>query len=264
MTQLRAVVFDWAGTTVDFGCLAPTGAFIDTFAKFNVPVSEAEARRPMGMYKKDHLRVMLSEPEIGKRWAAAHGRDWTEADVEAMYREVTPRQVEAAGRFALPVPGLLECVEELRSRGLRIGGTTGYFREAADITARVAKQHGYAPDANVCADDVLAGRPAPWMLFRVMEQLGVYPPTAVVKVGDTAVDVAEARNAGAWAVAVIDSGNAVGLSVEQFADLPAADRDRLRSEAEKMFTAAGALFVIANLAALPAALDAIEGVTCST
>lgn len=257
MTSIRAVVFDWAGTTVDFGCLAPTGAFVDTFAQFGVAVSVAEARGPMGLYKKDHIRVMLSDPSIAARWLSAHGRNWVESDVEALYRDVTPRQVEAAGRYSLPVPGLATCVEEIRRLGLKIGGTTGYFREAAEVTARVARNHGYAPDANVCADDVPAGRPAPWMLFRVMERLEVYPPRSVVKVGDTTADIAEALNAGAWAVAVIDSGNAIGRSATDFAALPDSEKRRLRANAKAELRDAD--FVIETIADLPAILQDIDG-----
>ena len=32
--KIQAVVFDWAGTIIDFGCFAPTTAFIDVFAEF--------------------------------------------------------------------------------------------------------------------------------------------------------------------------------------------------------------------------------------
>jgi phosphonoacetaldehyde hydrolase len=49
---IRLVVFDWAGTVIDFGCCAPVAAFRDAFAKLGVPVSVAEARAPMGLHKK--------------------------------------------------------------------------------------------------------------------------------------------------------------------------------------------------------------------
>lgn len=47
--QLQAVIFDWSGTLVDFGSLAPTQIFVDAFASFNIPLSLEQARGPMGL-----------------------------------------------------------------------------------------------------------------------------------------------------------------------------------------------------------------------
>ena len=118
---------------------------------------------------------------VAARWRSTVGHDWTEADVEDLYRDVTPRQVAAVEVCSALVPGVCDCVTRLRERGIKIAATTGYFREAAAIVLAAAKQQGYEPDFAICADDVPAGRPAPWMIFRAMEALGVYPPSAVVK-----------------------------------------------------------------------------------
>jgi phosphonoacetaldehyde hydrolase len=96
------------------------------------------------------------------------------------------------------------------------------------------------------------------MLFRVMEALDVYPPWAVVKVGDTPVDVAEGRNAGAWSVGVIDSGNEIGLSEEEFDALPAPERERRRRAVRETFLRVGAHAAIDSLHQLAAAIKAIE------
>ena len=43
--QLEAVIFDWAGTIVDFGSFAPTQIFVDAFrTAFAFDLSLAEAR----------------------------------------------------------------------------------------------------------------------------------------------------------------------------------------------------------------------------
>jgi phosphonoacetaldehyde hydrolase len=264
--EIRLVVFDWAGTTVDFGCRGPTEAFIEVFAASGgVPVSQAEARAPMGLAKKQHLAEMLRLPAVAGRWRSAHGRAPTEEDVETLYRAVTPRQVANAARFGALVPGLLACVEELRSRGIRIGATTGYFREAALAAARAAAEHGYEPDCSVCTDEVAVGRPAPWMLLRVMERLNVYPPATVVKVGDTAVDMAEGRNAGCWCVGVVDSSNGMGLSPEEFAALTTTQREGRRAEVRRQLLAAGAHLVVDSVAELPEALHRLSGCfTCGS
>ncbi len=257
--EVRLVVLDWAGTAVDFGCRGPARAFIEVFAAFGVAVSEAEARAAMGLAKKEHLRALLRLPGVAGRWRSAHGRAATEADVEEMYQAVTPRQVENAAVFGAVVPGLVECVAELRRRGIRVGATTGYFREAAEAAARVAARQGYEPECSICADEVPAGRPAPWMLFRVMERLNVYPPAVVVKVGDTPADVAEGRNAGCWSVGVVDSSNGVGLSLEELRALGEAEREARRAAVRRELLGAGAHLVVATVAELPGALCRLSG-----
>jgi phosphonoacetaldehyde hydrolase len=252
---IRLVVLDWAGTTIDFGCLAPAGAFVAAFATRGVAVTLAEARGPMGLHKKDHLRAMLREPAVAAKWKAAVGRDWTEADVEELYRDVTPRQVEAAARHSTLVAGVVEVVAVLRSRGVKVAATTGYFREADAVVREAARRQGYVPDFAIGADEVPAGRPAPWMIFRCMEALGVYPPAAVVKVGDTVVDIEDGRNAGCWSVGVVDSGNEMGLSEAEFRQLPAAELDRRREAIRRRFRASGAHAVLTEIRQLPALLD---------
>ena len=71
---IQLVVFDWAGTTIDFGCMAPAGAFVAAFAANGVDVTLAEARGPMGLHKKDHIRAMLCTASVGAKWRAAVGR----------------------------------------------------------------------------------------------------------------------------------------------------------------------------------------------
>lgn len=73
-------------------------------------------------------------------------------------------------------PGVTEAVEELRQRRIRVAVNTGYNREMLEIVLARAAEGGFVPDAATCAADVPKGRPAPWMVFRLMEILNVYPP----------------------------------------------------------------------------------------
>lgn len=253
--MIRLVIFDWAGTTVDFGSCAPAGAFVEAFARMNVPVTMAEARIPMGIHKKDHLRAMLGLPALSKRWRELRGKPWSEADIDELYRIVTPLQIEAAARHADLTPGLLDTVATLRNRGVKIGATTGYFREAAKACADAAAKLGYVPDFSICADDVPAGRPAPWMIFRVMEALNVYPPSAVVKVGDTVVDIEDGLNAGVWSIGVVDSSNVMGLSAEEFAALSDKERSERRECVREVFQKAGAHGTVDTLSELPGLIE---------
>jgi phosphonoacetaldehyde hydrolase len=256
--RIRLAVFDWAGTAVDFGSCGPAMSFVNAFAAFGVPVDMAEARAPMGLAKKEHIRTMLAAPALAHRWQVKMGRASNEDDVEALYRDVTPRQVEAASRLGAPVPGLLECVALLRNQSMKIAGTTGYFQAAADAAAATAAAHGYRPDVRVCADEVPTGRPAPWMMFRVMEATGVFPGWAVVKIGDTPVDMAEGRNAGAWCVGVLDSSNGMGLSRDDFEALPTDEKNSRRVNAAATLKEAGAHDTINHLGQLPALIAALN------
>ncbi len=83
-SELKAVVFDWAGTVVDFGSRAPMGVFVETFARFGVELTVAEARGPMGLAKRDHVAALLREPAIAERWKLARGSAPAQSDVDAV------------------------------------------------------------------------------------------------------------------------------------------------------------------------------------
>jgi len=250
--RIRLVVFDWAGTTVDHGCFAPVRPFIEAFAAMGVTLEADEARGPMGLHKKDHVRALLALPALAERWRSVHGRGATEADVEHLYtREFVPRQMDALKGAGRLIDGLLESMAWLRAREIRIGSTTGYFREALDAVAAEARDQGYAPEAAFCPSDVSAARPAPWMIFRNMEATGVFPPAAVLKIGDTLPDVEEGRNAGVWSVGVARTGSEVGLSAEELAALSSNEQARRVARARETLRAAGAHAVVDSVADLP-------------
>jgi phosphonoacetaldehyde hydrolase len=255
MNDIRLVVLDWAGTTVDHGSVAPVVAFQRAFARHGVEITAAEARGPMGLHKEDHLRALLRMDAIARRWQQAHGRAWSEEDVAGLYRTFSAAQMEALEAHNRLVPGLLQMVAALRRAGLRIGATTGYFRAAAERVYAAAAAQGYFPDATSCAEDVPGGRPAPWMIFRVMEALAVYPPSAVVKVGDTVPDVQEGLAAGAWSVAVLRTGSEVGCTEEEWEALAAPERQGRLEAARRKLLAAGAHAAIETLAELPACIE---------
>lgn len=256
--RLTAVVFDWAGTTVDFGSRAPMGVFVEAFRRFGLEISVAEARGPMGLPKRDHIKTLMAQPRIAAAWAARHGHAPGEADIDRVYEVFVPLNVAVAGDYAELIPGVADVVAMLRARGLKVGSTTGYTREImAPVLARAARQ-GYAPDNLVCAGDLAAGRPTPLMMYRTFADLGVFPPETVVKVDDTTPGIAEGLAAGTWAVGVVVSGNEVGLSADEWQALDETGRQRAATAARKKLTEAGAHFLIDTVADLPTVLDEIE------
>jgi phosphonoacetaldehyde hydrolase len=255
---VRAVILDWAGTAVDYGCIGPAAVFVDVFQRFGVAVTMDEARQFMGLMKKDHLRSMCALPRVAARWQAAHGRVASEADIDALYAETEPMMVAAVARHAELIPGLLAFAEALRRKGIRIGSTTGYTRPMMEVLVPEARAKGYRPDAVVCSSDVPAGRPYPWMCYLNAIRLGVHPMSAMVKIGDTLSDVEEGLNAGMWTVGITRTGNLLGLSEPETGRLPPEElASRLRA-AEETLRRAGAHYTVEGIwEALPV-IEAIE------
>lgn len=258
MSALKMVVFDWAGTTIDFGSCAPVTAFVDVFRQHGVTVTPRQARGPMGLNKRTHVQRMLEVAEIGAAWKAVHGRDWTDADVDRLYHDVAPLQLAAIDKHAALVPGLLPTVATLRATGLKIGGTTGYFAAAAARVSELAKEQGFVPETTIHGDEVREGRPAPWMIYEAMQRLNVYPASSVLKVGDTKLDIEEGRNAGTWSIGVCDSSSETGCTVEEWTALSEGDKVAALKRTRKVFDAAGAHDTIATIADLPAAVERIN------
>jgi phosphonoacetaldehyde hydrolase len=255
---LKAVVLDWAGTVVDFGCLAPAGAFIEAFRRHGVDITLAQARGPMGTPKRDHIKAVAAMGPVNAAWIARHGAAPTEADIDAIYATFMPLQVAVVENYAGLIPGALEAVAGLRARGLKIGSTTGYPRPVMEVVSAAATRQGYTPDVCVCAGDTPSGRPGPSMALKCLIDLDVHPVEACVKIGDTVVDVEEGLNAGMWTVALVDCGNEVGLPFDEWSGLSPAAQARLRAPAADKLARAGAHYVIGSLAEVFPVLDDIE------
>ena len=259
MKHVKAAIFDWAGTVVDHGSLAPMGAFVETFAEFGVTISIDEARGPMGMAKRPHIAALVALPRVAKAWTERHGQPPSEQDIDAIYRVFVPKNTAVAARFSSVIPGVAAVVASLRAEGLRIGSTTGYTRDImAEITPGAAA-NGFAPDSLVCTGDTPDGRPTPFMLYKSLLDLGVWPAWSAIKIDDTEVGIAEGLNGGTWTVGVAASGNVFGLSQEDTAALPAAEFQHKRAVGVARLTAAGAHYVIDSVADLLPVAFAIEG-----
>jgi phosphonoacetaldehyde hydrolase len=258
-SHLKAVVFDWAGTMVDHGSLAPMGVFVDAFRQFGVTITIDEARGPMGMAKRPHIAALLAQPRVAGAWRERHGRAPTDADIDAVYEVFVPMNVAVAARYADLVPGAAETAAAVRAMGLKIGSSTGYTREIMAEVLPVAAAQGYAPDCLVCTGDTPDGRPTPFMLYRAFLELAVWPAWACVKVDDTEVGIAEGLNGGAWTVGVAVTGNVFGLSLAETEALEADAFDARRQAAVGRLAAAGAHHVVDGVADLIPAIHAIEG-----
>lgn len=244
---VKAVVLDWAGTAVDFGCMGPVSPFMEVFSRRGVEVTPGEARGPMGLMKIDHIRAMCRLPSVAAKWKEVFGTDPNEEDVRQMYEEVEPLMIATLPDHARPVPGLLEAVANWRRWGIKIGTSTGYTRPMMEILVPEAAQRGYSPDSIVCSSDVPQGRPFPFMCYQNAINLEVYPMEAMVKIGDTVSDIQEGRNAGMWTIAVTRTSNELGLTEAEVAALPMGQLQQRLRAIEARFFHAGAHYVVEDV-----------------
>ncbi len=247
---IRAVVADLAGTLVDFGSLAPVRAFVELFDLHGVSISEAEAREPMGLDKRAHIEALLKNPGIATRWEAKTGQRADTATGDRLYAEFVPLQLNVIASHRTPIPGAADALAALRESGIHIGVTTGYDAAMMKLILESMGTEGIQPQSAVCVTDVAGGRPSPWMIYRSMENLNVFPGASVIKIGDTIPDIEAGRNAGVWTVGVVDTGNMMGLNESQFADSTLEELDRQRSEGHRLMREAGAHLTIGSIAEL--------------
>lgn len=255
---VRAVLFDISGTVLDYGSRGPVVAFVELFARNGITITEDDARGPMGTHKKDHIWAMLQYPDVRQQWVQQNGLEATSADLDRLYAEFTPLQMEVLPRHCDVIPGVPEVVRQLRSRGIKIANTTGFDTGMMTDLIRLAGEGGYTPDLWVCPDLVGKGRPAPWMAFYAAKALDVYPLSSFVKVGDTLADVEEAHAAGMWAVSVLRHGNEVGLSRNAVEEMTEEALNERLGVARARLAARGPHYIIDSTADLLPVVDEIS------
>ena len=224
--KIEAVIFDWAGTTVDYGCFAPVQAFHDAFEAYGLHPTFDEIRQPMGMLKIDHIKTMLEMDSLKKEFQDVYQRSYTDEDVHQIYDIFEKTLMEGITQHTRIKPYVIETVQKLRKKGLKIGSTTGYTDMMMEPVLKSAKEQGYEPDCWYSPDATEHfGRPYPYMIFKNMMNLHLTSVQHIIKVGDTVSDIKEAVNAGVYAVGVIEGSSLMGYSEEEY---------QLLSQDEKM------------------------------
>lgn len=259
MKKISCVIIDWAGTAVDFGCFAPLNAFLKVFSEEKgIDITYRQAREPMGLLKIDHIKAILNMPEVNEKFRARYGRDWNMEDVNEMYVSFEKHLFTSLSNFTTPIPGVLDTIKELRESGIKIGSTTGYTQAMMDVVRPSAAAKGYVVDNLVTPDNLPAGRPAPYMIYKNMIDLAIPSVDNVVKVGDTIADIKEGVNAKVWSIGIITGSNEMGITEEEYNRRTPDELAALKQEVRERMMAAGAHFVLDNITELPACIEKIN------
>lgn len=253
--KINGVIFDWAGTTMDYGCFSPVAAFIKTFESIGINLTFEEAREPMGLLKIDHTRALLEMDSVKERFFTLYNRYPNENDVNELYSKFEPILFETLKDYVELNPYVKNVIDELKNRGIKIGSTTGYTREMMNIVIPAAKEKGYEPECCITSDELGYGRPYPYMIYENAKRLNIYPQKSIIKVGDTVVDMKEGVNAGCITVGVILGSSELGLTYEEVQSM---DKDELivrMEKVRKVLLDAGADYVIDDMRGLLEVID---------
>jgi len=188
--RIKLAIFDLAGTVIDKGSCAPVFALQSVLSQFGFFYNHREIRKYMGFSKREHIKMLTGLED--------------ERLVDQIYKAYIPIQLEYIDKRNAPLDGVMNVFEWLKKQDIKVACATGYDRIMAEVAARwIANEVEFI----ATPDNLPAGKPAPWMIFRCMEECDVYPPGKVVMIGDTIADIQAGTNAEVWTIGVTDTGN---------------------------------------------------------
>jgi phosphonoacetaldehyde hydrolase len=258
--KVQAVILDWSGTTADAYVVAPAVVFVEVFKRQKVEISMVEARGPMGLRKDLHIKALTEVDEIKERWKKIHGKYPEQSDVDRMFADFVPLQLDCLRKYTTLLPGVAEVTQRLQKQGIKIGSTTGFVRSMVDILEEDAAKQGYKPDASVAGDEVTSGaRPSPHMVYKNLDMLNITPIQSVVKVDDTASGVGEAVNAGCWGIGVTRYSNYMNVDTPEDGKKLSEDEIKKRvAKTKDILEKAGAHYILESIADIEPVIEDIN------
>ena len=258
--KVQAVILDWSGTTADAYVVAPAVVFVEVFKRQNVEISMFEARGPMGLRKDLHIKALTKVDEIKERWKNIHGQYPDQSDVDRMFADFVPLQLDCLRKYTTLLPGVAEVTQRLQKQGIKLGSTTGFIRPMVDILEEDAAKQGYKPDASVAGDEVINGaRPSPHMVYKNLDMLNITPIHSVIKVDDTVSGVGEAVNAGCWGVGVTRYSNYMDVDTPEDGEKLSDDEiTKRQAKTKDLLEKAGAHYVIDSIADIEPVIEDVN------
>ena len=260
--KIKACILDWSGTLCDKYVIAPAIVFQQIFDNYGVKVTMDEVRKPMGLRKDLHIKdMLLNNKNIYTRWEQIYGKNPTEDDVDKMFKDFVPMQLDCLAEYSKILPNVKETVDILRNEhNLKIGLTTGFTRDMVNVLEKNVNAQGVFLDSTVAGDDVQNGyRPAPHMVYKNLDLLDISPINSVVKVDDTIGGIGEGLNAGCWTVGVSKYSNYMNIdTIEHSEQLSDSELEQRNKISKNILETSGAHYVIDSIVDLPEIIELIN------
>lgn len=235
----EAVIFDWAGTTIDYGGTAVYTALQQTFADCGLHLTMPELRAAFTGDATQTLQQLCRQPAIAAVLTKQHS-NW-----ELLAHQYRARLLPLLPAASVLKPGIKALCAFLSANDIPYGATTTYDAAMLAIVQPLAAAAGFCPQVNIThASAAGAHRPAPTMNRLAMQALKVHNPAHAIIVGDTIADVVAAQNAGANAIGVLEGATVLGYAQPDWEALDQDAQRHLKHAAKTRYTNAGAEVII--------------------
>lgn len=202
--MIRLCVFDLGGTIVDKYSLSPFLSLKNVFKKKGINIDNSLIFKDMGKNKHDHINLILNDKSVSRDWFQVHGKypDLL-GDTQNIYEEFNRYQLNDGIQNIEILPETKNCINLLQENNISTGVTTGFNRPIMmNIRDKLIKDNIYIDNyiSSTCLQR--PGRPNPYMIKHIMDQLSITNPKSVVKIDDTVVGIQEGKAAGCVTVGV--------------------------------------------------------------
>jgi phosphonoacetaldehyde hydrolase len=206
LNKYSAVIFDLSGVLVDFGMHIPVMAVSRAFRYHNIYVPEKNIRENISKNQEHYIKSLCNFNNCRNKFDYIYSDYLNELII-----------LNSSSEFNQPINGAANTTNTLRKLGYKIGITTFYNKATFNVIDKKLKQEGIVYDSVVCNDEVVLGKPEPFMLYKITNRLNI-PTSKCIKVGESYLNILEGKNAKVDTINVIDSSNDMAMDEQIFDD----------------------------------------------
>jgi phosphonoacetaldehyde hydrolase len=218
LNKYSVIIFDLSGVLIDFGMYAPVIATSRAFRNRDIYIPERIIRQNIGINQEKHIKLLCNYYN--------HGHNF-----ESIYTDYKNELIvlNSNAAFTSPINGADRTTNLLKRLGYKIAITTFYNKNVFSVIDKSLKSNNIVYDTVVCNNDVILGKPEPFMLYKIMNRFNV-PAKKCIKVGESPLNVLEGLKAKVDTINVIDSSNLMGMDEQMFDDSCESIKDVKRME----------------------------------
>ncbi|MDC6367639.1 MULTISPECIES: HAD family hydrolase [Flavobacteriaceae] len=212
MQKIKLVVFDLSGTTVEDDN-AVAKSLHQAAVDYGLDVPLVEFQKTIGTNKIHLYQYMIAQSK-GQDVAI---EDFEKYDFPELYAEAkvlfdnySVIMLDYYRNHVKAMPGAEDVFEWCHQNDIKVATDTGFHNDVnRTIIDSLEWQERGLVDVSVDVEMTQGtGRPAPYMLFYAMQQLGVQSVHEVVKIGDTPADLLSGHNGGCrYNIGVLSGAN---------------------------------------------------------